>query len=207
MTVIAVAPLALGWHGSVVQTGSMRPHIDPGDLVLLSPLPDDAPVPLGGVVEFRTPGEAERDGQSGRRLHRIVADGVKPGEWVTAGDANADVDSTAITREQISGQARLLVPWVGLPSMWIGSGTFVPLLLWLAVTIAAFVVLVWWWPERRRPVVGALGEVASGAAGGAGDAAEGPGDAPAGADDALVGAEDADGGRVTRRPAGRSASR
>ncbi|WP_251151937.1 ice-binding family protein [Cellulosimicrobium sp. Marseille-Q4280] len=148
LTTVSLVPLAFGWHGSVVQTGSMRPHIDPGDLVLLTDLPTDSPVPVGGVVQFRTPAAAEPSGESGSRLHRIVASGEEEGRWVTAGDANPTVDSNQITRNQITGQARLLVPWVGLPSLWIAHGRLGLVALWGIVTLAAFLVVAWWWPER-----------------------------------------------------------
>ncbi|ADG75731.1 hypothetical protein Cfla_2847 [Cellulomonas flavigena DSM 20109] len=134
LTTIAVLPLALGWQGSVVQTGSMRPHIQPGDVVLSTQLREDSPVPLGGVVEFRTvaPGGGERT-----VMHRIVAEGDVRGEWVTAGDANADLDSDPLTREEITGQARLLVRWVGLPSIWLRDGMTGHLVGWAVLTAAA----------------------------------------------------------------------
>jgi signal peptidase I len=145
LTAVALVPLALGWQGSVVQSGSMRPHIEAGDVVLSTALPDDRPVPLGGVVEFRSPAAAEPSGEDRLRLHRIVAEGENPGEWVTAGDANAEPDSTPVTREDITGQARLLVPWIGLPSLWIGEGRLVPLALWLGGTAVALGLALWWW--------------------------------------------------------------
>jgi signal peptidase I len=167
LSLFSLVPLAFGWHGSVVQTGSMRPHIDPGDLVLLTDLPEDSPVPLGGVVEFRTPAAAEPSGESGSRLHRVVAPGDEQGQWVTAGDANHDVDSTQISRSQITGQARLLVPWVGLPSLWIAHRELGLLAAWLALTLVAFAVAAWWWPERARHAVPAVAGAPRGAAGAA----------------------------------------
>ncbi|WP_230685008.1 ice-binding family protein [Cellulomonas sp. JZ18] len=146
LTAIAVVPLALGWQGSVVQTGSMRPHVNPGDVVLSTALPADSPVPLGGVVQFRTaaPGGGERT-----VLHRIVAPAEEQGEWVTAGDANHDVDSSTLSREDITGQARLLVRWVGLPSVWLRTGELAWVAAWVALTLAAVAVRVWSWPRRE----------------------------------------------------------
>ncbi|GIG19285.1 hypothetical protein Cch01nite_00090 [Cellulomonas chitinilytica] len=154
LTVIAALPLAFGFRGSVVQTGSMEPHISPGDLVLSTPLPQDSPIPLGGVVEFWGP--AAGGGQH-RVVHRIVAPGRTPQEWITKGDANDDADSTALTRDKITGQGRLLVRWVGLPSMWLAGHQYVPLVSWLAGTGAAVWLAAWSWPrddERRRPAPG-----------------------------------------------------
>ncbi|SDT51654.1 signal peptidase I [Pseudarthrobacter equi] len=141
LALFAVLPALLGWHGAVVQSGSMEPHISPGDVVLASDLDPAQPVPLGRVVQFRSPASAEPSGVEKTRLHRIVT-ANDDGTYVTAGDANADVDSTPLTRGQITGQARLLVPGVGLPGLWLGSGNFPPLALWSVITLAAVVAAV-----------------------------------------------------------------
>ncbi|GAB3518155.1 signal peptidase I [Arthrobacter monumenti] len=134
LTVIATVPMILGWQGSVVQSGSMEPKIRPGDVVLSTELPDESPVPVGGVVEFQRP---QSDGSGFTTiLHRIVHDN-EDGTYVTAGDANPEVDSTPITRERITAQARLLIPFIGLPSLWIGSANYPPLAVWSVVTLLA----------------------------------------------------------------------
>jgi signal peptidase I len=140
LTAIATLPTALGWEASVVQTGSMRPHIQPGDVVLSSPLPDSDPVPLGSVVQFTAPAAGGGEHQV---VHRIVAPGDSPHEWVTQGDANIDPDSTALTRDKITGQGRLLVRWAGLPSLWHGTGQTGPLLAWLGVSLGAVCLSLW----------------------------------------------------------------
>lgn len=136
LAAISILPVVFGWSSSVVQSGSMAPHIHRGDVVLTTKLSADSPVPMGGVVTFRSPAAAEPNGVEKTRLHRIVA-ANEDSTFVTAGDANASVDSTPITREQITGQARLLVPWVGLPSMWIAHGSFAPFTLWALTTVGA----------------------------------------------------------------------
>ncbi len=93
LVAIAIVPAARGWHATVIQTGSMQPHIDPGDVVVSSALSDDAPVPVGGVVQYRSPATAEPDHVARLRMHRIVT-ANDDGTYVTAGDANAEVDST-----------------------------------------------------------------------------------------------------------------
>ena len=125
LALFAVLPALFGWHGTVVQSGSMEPHISPGDVVLAAALDPEHPVPVGGVVEYHSPAEAEPGGVAKTRLHRIVAANTD-GTFVTAGDANITVDSTPIVRDQIKGQARLLIPAVGLPGLWLGSGNFPP---------------------------------------------------------------------------------
>ncbi len=138
LAVIALFPALLGWSGSVVQSGSMEPHISPGDVVLTSELPDAEPVPVGGVVAYLSPAEAEPDGTEKTRLHRVVG-ANDDGTYVTAGDANVDVDSTPMKREQISGRARILVPMVGLPGLWMTHGTFPQIAIWSVGTLLAVV--------------------------------------------------------------------
>lgn len=136
LALIAALPVLLGWHGTVVQSGSMEPHISPGDVVIVASFGPDQKVPVGCVVEFTSPASAEPGGVEKIRLHRIVADN-RDGTFVTAGDANADVDSTPLERWQITGQARLLVPAVGLPGLWLGNGNFPALALWSVLTLLA----------------------------------------------------------------------
>jgi signal peptidase I len=141
LALIAVLPVVLGWHGSVVQSGSMEPHISAGDVVLAAGFDTAQKVPVGGVVEFTSPASAEPGGVQKTRLHRIVAENPD-GTFVTAGDANTEVDSTPLERGQITGQARLLVPAVGLPGLWLTSGNLTPLAWWSVLTLLAVIVAV-----------------------------------------------------------------
>ncbi|THJ66557.1 hypothetical protein E8P82_08890 [Arthrobacter echini] len=114
----------------------MEPHISAGDdVVLAQALEPDMPAPVGGVVQFlvphATPGEEETTW-----LHRIVAANAD-GTFVTSGDANPQVDSAPLTREQITGQGRLLVPLIGLPGLWLGTGRLSLLALWAGLTFLA----------------------------------------------------------------------
>lgn len=147
LTLVAGLPLAFGWTGSVVGSGSMRPAITAGDVVLSTPLPDSEPMPLGSVVQFSAPAAGGGEHQV---VHRIVAPGDQPGEWITQGDANADQDSTALTRDKLTGQGRLLVRWVGLPGHWLRTGDTAALTLWLSATLAAVALAVWSWPSAER---------------------------------------------------------
>ncbi|MDR6508105.1 Ig-like domain-containing protein [Arthrobacter oryzae] len=138
LALFAVLPALLGWHGTVVQSGSMEPHISAGDVVLASGFSAAQKVPVGGVVEFTSPAEAEPGGVEKTRLHRIVAENPD-GTFVTAGDANKVVDSTPLERARITGQARLLVPNVGLPGLWLGSGNLPALTLWAVISLISLI--------------------------------------------------------------------
>ncbi|RWZ52414.1 signal peptidase I [Labedella phragmitis] len=149
LAAVAIVPVFLGWSATVVQSGSMEPSISPGDVVLTAPVQTEREAPLGRVVSFISPADAEPDGVEKIRLHRIV-DVNDDGTFVTAGDANADVDSTPIARDQIIGEGRLLVPAIGLPSWWIGRGETAPLALWVGLTAASLVVA--WGAPSARPI-------------------------------------------------------
>jgi signal peptidase I len=128
LAVIAFAPVLFGWTGSVVQSGSMEPRISPGDVVLTTPLPAGAPIPVGHVITFHANHELV--------VHRIVSV-TADNTLVTRGDANPQVDPWHATRKDITGQARLLVPYIGLPGFWLGHGNFLSVGGWAAGTLAA----------------------------------------------------------------------
>lgn len=139
LALIGVLPLLWGWHGTVVQSGSMEPHITAGDVVLTQSLDPDKPVPVGRVVQFLVPASGPAAEQE-TWLHRIVADNLD-GTFVTAGDANPQVDSAPLIREQITGQGRLLVPMIGLPGLWLATGELALLAAWTGLSALAVVVV------------------------------------------------------------------
>src|SRR2546429_65090 len=62
----AVVPLATGWHADVILSGSMTPHIAPGDLVVVAP--GTVGIRSGQVIEFTDPANPRR-----QLVHRVVA--------------------------------------------------------------------------------------------------------------------------------------
>ncbi|GAA2865146.1 hypothetical protein Acy02nite_13690 [Actinoplanes cyaneus] len=95
-----------GWSAVVVASGSMRPAIRPGDVVLTAPAHR---LRVGSVVTYRKPGRP--------MLHRVV--GVDAhGRLITRGDANAVADAAPVPREAVTGVARWRVPYAGLPVLW-----------------------------------------------------------------------------------------
>lgn len=138
---IAALPQVFGWHGTVIQSGSMEPKIKPGDVVLIKPLTAQTPISVGGVYQYLSPASAEPDGREKLRLHRVVS--VNPdGTFVTSGDANRTADSDPLERGQVAGQALLLVPMIGLPGYWAAHGDHLELAVWAAATLLAVVVAV-----------------------------------------------------------------
>ena len=148
LAAIALVPMLFGVSASIVQSGSMQPHISAGDVVLAESYPASAPVPMGRVVTFTAPAGFAHPGTM---LHRIV--GTRDdGSLITAGDANQTVDSAPLARADIIGQAVLLVRFIGLPSYWLTHGETVQFLLWLTVTVAALAVqTLTMWRRSRGP--------------------------------------------------------
>jgi signal peptidase I len=131
LALAATAPTAFGWQTSVVRSGSMRPSIEPGDLVVAAPVTSGKPIDLGQIMTFNDPADPAR-----RLLHRVVAE-RGDGTYTTAGDANRSDDSLPVARTAINGLARLRVPWIGLPGLWWARGDHLPLVGWLALTVIA----------------------------------------------------------------------
>src|SRR5262245_25260852 len=113
---VMLVPFA-AFSASIVSSGSMRPLIGPGDVVVTRALDDDTEV-LGRVVT------AEDPARGGLLTHRIVFDN-RDGTYTTRGDDNASSDSTPMPRENIRGRGFLLVPWIGLPVDFADDGRWV----------------------------------------------------------------------------------
>lgn len=126
----AVLPLAAGWHGRVVLSGSMQPAINPGDVVLAVPV-DPSRLRPGQTIAFRDP--ARQDHVDVHRIVRRNSDGT----FTTRGDANASADSTPVPASNIVGLPRLRVPWIGLPQYWWRHHDYAPIGLTVVVLAAA----------------------------------------------------------------------
>jgi signal peptidase len=138
----AVVPTLLGWRAALITSGSMQPGIRPGDLVILVPITAEqvgARSLTGAVVQVNNP---VRPGEL--LVHRVV--GKDPtGAIITKGDGNASRDHAPVQPSQVLGVARIRVPYVGLPVLWLRNGQQVPLVA------LGTVLLVLLWPERRGP--------------------------------------------------------
>jgi signal peptidase len=117
LLVWSAAPMALGWRGSVVMSGSMEPRIHPGDVVLSQPVAAAAVVP-GQVVLVANPAKPGT-----LLMHRFVRRNPG-GDLITRGDANAVDDSTPVPPSLVRGLPRLRVPYVGLPVLWLHEGAY-----------------------------------------------------------------------------------
>jgi signal peptidase I len=99
-------PLLFGWKPAVITSGSMKPSLQVGDVVLIDT--HDKRFGINDVITF------DRAGRS--VTHRVV--GMRAdGTWRTKGDANGRSDSESVPSNDVVGQVRFVVPLVGLPAL------------------------------------------------------------------------------------------
>ena len=115
---------------------------------MTAPIAEDKTLAIGAVIAFENPAEAEPSGVAQVRLHRVVSIDVD-GRYVTAGDANADLDSATVGTDQIIGQARVHVRLVGLPVFWLTHGDLLPFTVWAALTLGALISAALGFPNRH----------------------------------------------------------
>jgi signal peptidase len=123
-TVLAVAMLALalvggrmGYRAVFMTTGSMRPAIAPGDLVVLKPV-DPATIEVGDVITFRAP-----VGSHELVTHRVVAvsSSAEGLSFRTKGDANALADIWIVHYQDLAWTEVWQVPGFGAATALLGS--------------------------------------------------------------------------------------
>ncbi|MFB9892253.1 signal peptidase I [Planobispora takensis] len=125
----SLVPMLFGWHSQVILSGSMTPKLHPGDVVLVQPA-DASAVRPGQIVLVDDPA---RPGTT--LIHRVVA--LEPGgSLTTKGDANPGPDSTPVPASSVIGLPRLLIPYVGLPSLWLHEGALGKLALAALLALA-----------------------------------------------------------------------
>ena len=109
--VLAIGPHVLGYRTMTMLTGSMSPQIDPGDVVISTPL-DVHDVTEGMVISYHIPIDDHRV-----VTHRVIsvqhgADGTVTVQ--TKGDANTAVDPWQATLQgQTAYQVRAVIPELG----------------------------------------------------------------------------------------------
>ncbi|HEU4895368.1 MAG TPA: signal peptidase I, partial [Acidimicrobiia bacterium] len=113
-----------------VQTGSMAPHVSPGDVVLLTPSSDTPDV--GDVVAFPDPLQPDRD-----VLHRVVALD-QGGALVTRGDANDVDDPWTVAPSEVIGTEVLSIPRLGFLVSTVASDIGILIFLVLPALLIVF---------------------------------------------------------------------
>jgi signal peptidase len=111
LIVIAVlVPRVAGATPYTVQTGSMRPSMPPGTLVVVRPAPIEK-IDVGDIITYQL-----RPGRPEVVTHRVVTVGDNAGRGrvlQTQGDANNAADANWVIAKQVRGRYWYSVPYVG----------------------------------------------------------------------------------------------
>lgn len=126
---VVIAMLLTGWAPIVISSGSMQPTLRPGDVVLLDEHPSDL-LAQRNVITFFDP-----DGSGELITHRVHA--VDDDGYITKGDANPTPDTSTVAVDEIEGVARLVVPLVGLPMLWLERSDTGSLAAWAVLSLGA----------------------------------------------------------------------
>lgn len=146
-----VVPRVIGGVSLTVLTGSMRPTIEPGDLIVVKPVAADE-VQIGDIVTFQPVSDDPTV-----ITHRVVAKTFTPDgtQFITRGDANG-ADDDPIEGDQIRGRLVYEVPKLGFVASLLGGNRTELVLIvgggLVIVSIVAFVGAGW---DRRRKRRGA----------------------------------------------------
>jgi len=103
VTVISALDFSDTWKLMAVQSGSMEPAIKTGSLVMIKKADD---YQKEEVITYQN----EQDSRV-TATHRIVE--IKDGQFITKGDANNAVDTTAVPKNLILGKVTLVIPLLG----------------------------------------------------------------------------------------------
>jgi len=113
VVIIFVVFGALGFRPTLVGSGSMRPALDVGDIVVVTAVSAEA-VGEGDIIQFGEGGTST--------IHRVVEvqeNGSRV--FITQGDANDSPDLDPVEAEQIQGRVKFRIPKVGWVAIWIKS--------------------------------------------------------------------------------------
>jgi len=133
VSVVVVLPFAMGGTGLAVVTGSMRPSINPGDMVIVTPIEREE-LQVGDIITFQR--ESGVDTLITHRLVEINEDGT----FTTKGDDNNTYDAP-IVFEQIKGHVALRIPLLGYLENFSQGGRAIPILIFVggAILVISFV--------------------------------------------------------------------
>ncbi len=128
---VVLGMVLAGWSPVVVTSGSMRPTLQAGDVLLIDEHPAELLAQRAVIVFERPGGELI--------VHRIFS--VEDDAYVTKGDGNPTPDVDSVRPEAVAGTGQLVVPLLGLPVVWFARADVVPLVAWGAMTIGSFAVV------------------------------------------------------------------
>jgi signal peptidase len=150
---LAIGPHVLGYRTLTMLTGSMAPEINPGDVVVTTPI-DVSEVTTGMVITYHIPVEDHHV-----ISHRVVSVEHAPDGTVTVqtkGDANEAVDPWKATLGgDTAYRVRAVVPMLGHAIEWLRTPIVAVLLKYGATAlVAGWLLLSIWRPAKPEAATG-----------------------------------------------------
>ena len=118
---------ALGFKALSVPTGSMRPNINPGSMVLMHRVPLSS-LKVGDVITYTNP-QTMKSTVTHRIIKTYKINGKVPA-FVTKGDANKSADPWRVVGGLVQGKAIWHVPFLGKVMMWSKTWTGIAILIY-----------------------------------------------------------------------------
>ena len=132
LAVMAVLPMFIpGYTSASITSGSMMPALRVGDVVIARDH-GGAEIEPDAIVVYEDPRKGDLV------THRVI-EVNSDGSYTTKGDMNGRPDPEPIPAVNVRGKAQWVVPFVGLPRVWVAQGRWILVLL----TLAATALMVW----------------------------------------------------------------
>ena len=136
----SLLPLRHGYQLRIVQTGSMRPTIPVGSVVVVMAAPQ---YHVGDILTFQRTDDKEA---TTHRLVQITTDAAGQTVFIVRGDANNANDLRPVKPSEVVGKTRLILPVLGYLLVFIRS----PFGFLLVIGMPAVYII---WTEGRRIMV------------------------------------------------------
>jgi len=119
-----------------VASGSMRPALEVGDLVLIHGIPASS-IQIEDIIVFDSP-------EGAHTIHRVTRIEILQNgtiQFKTQGDANPDEDLKWILEQNVHGRVIYRIPYIG----WLALDPTIPIII-----ISIIIIIALLWPQRRR---------------------------------------------------------
>ena len=103
------------YYSVAIATGSMKPKIEVGDVVIIDQHKDYKDLKVGDIVAYKYHGIVVV-----HRIHDIVVI-KKEYYFYTKGDANEEVDNYIVYPKTILGDVKAKIPMIGIPTVWLND--------------------------------------------------------------------------------------
>ncbi|GEP34096.1 hypothetical protein NSZ01_18640 [Nocardioides szechwanensis] len=142
-----IIPRVAGATPYVIETGSMKPGMPPGTLIVVRPVDPEA-IAAGDVITYQI-----KSGDPTVVTHRVVAvgfDGTGEVRWQTQGDANEAVDQNWVLPVQVQGEQWYTIPYVGYLTSFVTGQQREALTLLVGVSLLGYALAMFRGARRDR---------------------------------------------------------